>query len=430
MLDINLIRNETKKVKEALEKKECFIDFTEFLLRDREIKALEQANNDLKAKRNTDSTIVAKAKKEGNAGLAEKLISESKANGIRIVENDAKIKKLSDINYEFLIALPNMPDEDLVAGGKEGNEVVEIFGEKPKFDFSPKNHVDLCESCGIIDYKRGAKIAGSGNWIYSGVGARLEWAILNFFIAEHLKDGYEFMLLPHMLNYDCGFGAGQFPKFAGDVYWLVDENGETDKKFLLPTAETALVNLHSGEIMAENKLPKKYFGYTPCYRKEAGNYRAEERGMIRGHQFNKIEMVQYTKPQDSGKSFEELVTKAGDLVKKLGLHYRISKLAAGDCSASMARTYDIEVWIPSMEIYKEVSSVSNAGDYQARRNNTKYRNSVTGKVEFVHTLNGSGLATSRIIPAIAEQYQQKDGSIKVPEVLIPFFGERVIKPVE
>jgi len=234
-----------------------------------------------------------------------------------------------------------------------------------------------------------------------------------------------------MLGYNCGFGAGQFPKFADEVYWIKDEEGDIKKsKFMLPTAETALVNMYAGEILDESKLPMKFFAYTPCYRKEAGSYRSEERGMIRGHQFDKVEMVQYAHPDHSKEAFEELVNKACSLVEKLGLHFRLSKLAAGDCSASMARTYDVEVWIPSMGIYKEVSSVSNANDYQARRNNTRYRDSLTGKTNFVHTLNGSGLATSRIMPAIVEQYQNADGSVTVPEVLRKFMGgQEVIKKI-
>ncbi|MBQ3094801.1 MAG: serine--tRNA ligase, partial [Clostridia bacterium] len=268
------------------------------------------------------------------------------------------------------------------------------------------------------------KLSGNGYWLYRGMGARIEWALLNFFISEHLADGYEFILPPHQLGYECGYGAGQFPKFADEVYWL--ENDETDdrkkKLFMLPTAETALVNLYRGEIMPAAELPKKLFAFTPCYRKEAGSARAEERGMIRGHQFDKIEMVQITTPEQSKAAFEELVAKASRLMEKLGLHFRVSKLAAGDCSASMARTYDIEVWIPSMGIYKEVSSVSNANDYQARRSNTRYRDPATGKPALVHTLNGSGLATSRILPALVEQYQNADGSVTVPEVLRPFLG--------
>ncbi len=340
--------------------------------------------------------------------------------GEKVSEIEKELESLTEKINDFLHGLPNMPDEDIVAGGKEKNEVVEVFGEKPKFNFTPKNHVELCEDLGLIDYVRGAKIAGSGNWIYKGVGARLEWALLNFFMEEHEKDGYEFMLLPHMLNYECGFGAGQFPKFKDDVYIL--DNTDENLKFLLPTSETALVNLHRQEILEESELPKKYYAYTPCYRKEAGSYRAEERGMIRGHQFNKVEMVQYATPEQSDAGFKELVRKAQNLVEKLGLHYQLSKLAAEDISASMARTYDVEVWIPSMEIYKEVSSASNARDYQARRGNIRYRNKETGKVEFLHTLNASGLATSRVFPAILEQYQNEDGSVTIPEVLRKYMG--------
>ena len=299
-----------------------------------------------------------------------------------------------------------------------------MFGEKPTFDgFTPLDHVELCRRHGLIDYERGVKLSGSGHWIYRGKGAQLEWALLNFFVSEHLKDGYEFILPPLALGYNCGFGSGQFPKFKDEVYWVEDAEASdrTKMKFMLPTAETALVNLYSGEMLKESELPKKLFAYTPCFRKEAGSYRSEERGMIRGHQFNKVEMVQITTPEQSDAAFEELVGKACSLVSKLGLHFRLSKLAAGDCSASMARTYDIEVWIPSMGIYKEVSSVSNARDYQARRNSMRYKGA-DGKNRYVHTLNGSGLATSRVLPAIVEQYQQADGSIVVPEVLRKYVG--------
>ncbi len=319
-----------------------------------------------------------------------------------------------------------MPDPDVVAGGKENNEIVKVFGKKPEFDFPIKNHVELCEELKLIDYERGVKLAGNGSWLYTDRGAVIEWALLNYFIKTHLKDGYKFILPPHMLNYECGLGAGQFPKFEDDVYRIETADDAASRRFMLPTAETALVNIYRGEILASDELPKKLFAYTPCYRKEAGSYRAEERGMIRGHQFDKVEMVQVTKPEQSKAAFEELVGKACALVEGLGLHYRLSKLAAGDCSASMARTYDIEVWIPSMGIYKEVSSVSNANDYQARRNMTRYR-AADGSIGYVHTLNGSGLATSRILPAIVEQFQQKDGSVRVPKVLQEFVGAEVIK---
>ena len=421
MLDLNLIRSNPEKVAASLAKKGCTVDFTELLAWDAERKAKIAEVETLKAKRNKVSAEIPKLKKAGQP--VDEIFKEMRELGDEVAKLDKEVSDLADKVNGFIACLPNMPDDDLLAGEKENNKVIRVVGEKPVFDFPMKNHVDLCTSLGIIDYDRGVKLAGNGYWLYRGLGARLEWALLNFFVSEHLADGYEMILPPHMLGYNCGFGAGQFPKFSDEVYWIKEEDDDRKKgHFMLPTAETALVNMYSGEILDEAKLPLKFFAYTPCYRKEAGSYRSEERGMIRGHQFNKIEMVQYAHPEHSKEAFEELVEKAARLVEKLGLHFRISKLAAGDCSASMARTYDIEVWIPSMGIYKEVSSVSNAKDYQASRNNTRFRNTKTGKPEYVHTLNGSGLATSRILPAIVEQYQNADGSVTVPEVLRPFMG--------
>ena len=420
MLDINLIRSDSAKVSAALAKKGYKVDFAEMLGWDAERKAAKQSVEELKAKRNKVSAEIPKLKKAGEP--VEKIFEEMRALGDEIAAEDTRIAELEGKINDFLLGLPNMPDDDLLAGEKENNQVIKVVGKPTEFGFKPKNHVDLCVDLGLIDYERGVKLSGGGFWLYRGMGARLEWALLNYFIDEHLKDGYEFILPPHQLGYNCGLGAGQFPKFADEVYWLEGEADRKKNRFMLPTAETALVNIYAGEIMDESMLPLKLFAYTPCYRKEAGSYRSEERGMIRGHQFNKVEMVQYAKPSESGKAFEELVAKAARLVEGLGLHFRVSKLAAGDCSASMARTYDIEVWIPSMGIYKEVSSVSNANDYQARRNNTRYRDSATGKTAFVHTLNGSGLATSRVIPAIVEQFQNADGSVTVPEVLRKYLG--------
>ncbi|MBQ7668915.1 MAG: serine--tRNA ligase [Clostridia bacterium] len=423
MIDINLIRENPDLIKEKLAKKLVDVDFTELLEKDKERKDLMYKTDTLKAERNKTSALVPQLKKEGKD--VTEIIENMKKLGDEIKENDDKIAELDEFIYNFISYLPNPPADDLLAGGKENNKEIKSWGEKPKFDFEPKHHVDIAENLGMIDYKRGAKLGGNGFWIYRKDGAKLEWALLNYFIEQHLSDGYEFMLLPHLLLKKCGFGAGQFPKFADEVFHI-DNTSDNSTSFLLPTAETALVNLHSDEILDEDELPFKYCGYTPCYRKEAGSYRAEERGMIRGHQFNKVEMVQYTTPENSEKAFEELLNKAAALVQGLGLHYRISKLAAADCSHSMARTCDIEVWIPSMNDYKEVSSVSNAYDYQARRNNTKFRRKDTGKLEYVHTLNGSGLATSRILPAIMEQYQNADGSVTVPEVLRKWVGKDVI----
>ena len=418
MISIDLIRNNAEKVKQDLAKKGCIVDFSTLLNDDAERRAVIQEVENLKSQKNKVSSQIPLFKKEGK-DTAE-IFEEMKKLGNKIEKLDAKVSELDNKIWEFLAVLPNTPDDDLLPGGKENNKVLKQVNKKPEFTFKAKNHVDLCVDLGLIDYDRGVKLGGNGCWLYRGTGAMLEWALLNYFIEEHIKDEYEFILPPHMLNYDCGYGAGQFPKFSEEVYWI---DSKTEKsKFLLPTAETALVNLYKGEIIPEEKLPMKFFAYTPCYRREAGSYRQEERGMIRGHQFNKVEMIQITKPEQSMAAFEELVTKAENLVKNLGLHYQVSKLAAGDCSASMKRTYDIEVWIPSMGIYKEVSSASNAGDYQARRNNTKYRNNETKKTDFVHTLNASGLATSRLIPAIVEQFQNEDGSITIPEVLRKYMG--------
>ena len=426
MLDIKLIIENPELIKARLLKKGYDVDFTEIIDKDAQKRSLQFEIEQLKAQRNKVSSQIPALKKQGLP--VEDIFAEMRALGDKIAEGDAKINELSQEIFDFIAVLPNLPDDDLLEGEKENNKVEKIYNEKPEFDFKIQNHVDLCTSLNLIDYERGVKLSGNGFWAYRGDGARLEWALLNFFISEHLKDGYEFILPPHQLSYNCGFGAGQFPKFSDEVYWLDVDEDKKKNRFMLPTAETALVNFYSNEIIEESKLPFKFFAYTPCYRKEAGSARSEERGMIRGHQFNKVEMVQYTTPENSDKAFYELVDKACSLMDKLGLHFRLSKLAAGDCSASMARTYDIEVWIPSMGIYKEVSSVSNARDYQARRNNTKYRDSKTGKTAYLHTLNGSGLATSRVFPALVEQYQNADGSITIPEVLRPFMGgQEVIK---
>lgn len=422
MLDINLIRSNPEYVTEALKKREYTVDLSELLEWDARRRAILQENENLKAESNKKSKEIPMRKKQGLD--ATELLNELKEIKEKIAVLDGEQSELEEKIRKFVLALPNLPAEDVVAGGKEANEVIKVFGEKPEFEYEPKNHVDLCTSLGLIDYERGVKMGGNGYWLYTGEGAKLEWALLNYFITEHIKDGYEFMLPPHILTYDCGLTAGQFPKFEEDVFRLTEEGFH----FLLPTAETALINLYRGEILNENDLPRKLFAYTPCYRREAGTYRASERGMIRGHQFNKVEMFGYTKPEDSTAMLKELIDKACRLVEGLGLHYQLSKLAAGDCSASMATTYDIELWIPSMNEYKECSSVSNARDYQARRGNIRFRRNDTKKIEFVHTLNGSGLATSRLMPAIVEQYQQPDGSVIVPEVLRPFFGkDRIIK---
>jgi seryl-tRNA synthetase len=425
MLDIEMIINQPEHVEKALEKRGFKVDFSGFLELREKRNALIQKIEEVRAKRNKLSKMIGEYKREKkDTTEIFKEIETIKDAVILDEENLADIEKR--IN-EFLLKIPNIPDEDLLAGDKENNVVVSVNKDQPEFDFPIKDHVELATSLGLIDYERAAKISGRGTWIYTNLGARLEWALINFFIDQHIKDDYEFMMLPHLLNYESGLTAGQFPKFEEDVFWLKDES---PRKFLLPTAETALINVHRNEILDLKNLPRKYFSYTPCYRREAGSYRSEERGMIRGYQFNKVEMVQFTTPDNSDDAFLELMVKAESLMKKLGLHYQVSKLAAGDISFAMARTFDIEVWLPSIGIYKEVSSVSNSRDFQARRGMIRFRNE-EGKVEYVHTLNGSGLATSRLLPAILEQSQQADGSVKIPEVLVPYLGGlKILKKVK
>ena len=435
MLDIKRIKEDPAAVKAGLKAKEvdCDAVVDQILELDGKIRSLKTSTETKTAEKNKLSKENGKlfgqkkgAEKRGeDTSALDAQIAANSAESVRLDEAiAADAQELKDLQVSFrtlMLSLPNLPDEDLLPGGKENNEPLRYIGEKPSFDFEPKHHVDLCTNLGLIDYERGVKLAGAGNWMYTGMGARLEWALLNYFMDCHIADGYDFILPPHMLEYQCGETAGQFPKFADEVYKIANP---TDDRvhYMLPTAEAALASVYRDEILSEADLPKKFFAYTPCFRREAGSHRVDERGMVRGHQFNKVEMFQFTRPEDSDAAFDELVTKAEKLVEGLGFHFRTVKLAAGDCSASMARTYDIEILIPSMDGYKEVSSVSNARDYQARRGNIRFRREATGKPEFLHTLNGSGLATSRIFPALVEQNQRADGSIVVPEVLRKYLG--------
>lgn len=405
MLDIKYIRENLDSVRQSLLKRmdSDKLDLDSLLLLDDKRKSLLQASESLKAERNQNS----KSKPDAAIIAAMKALGEK----IKIVEND-----LQEIELELqenLAALPNIPAEDVVAGGKENNEVIYTFGKKPDFSFEFKDHVALAENLGVIDYARAAKMSGNGFWCYRGWGALLEWALLSYFISFHNKNGYQFLIPPFMLTEKSAYTSGHLPKFRDDLFWT------QDKLCLNATSEMMLGNYHREEILPAASLPLRYFAYSPCFRREAGSYRQEERGMVRGHQFNKIEMFIFCEPKDSWQMFDELVKNAQALVEGLGLHYQLSKLAAGDCSAAMAKTYDLEVWLPSMGIYKEVSSISNALDYQARRGQTRYKNK-EGENIFVHTLNASGLATSRLLPAILEQNQQPDGSVRIPEALRPY----------
>ena len=421
MIDIKLIRDTPDDIKMKLLKKgaDCSAEIDRIVELDERRRTVIAANEADKAEQNRVSRQISQVKKEG--GEVDEIISNMNLLKEKIRKAGTELGFIENELDTLMLGLPNPPDDDLAPGGKENNMPLRYYGKPHEFDFEPRNHMDLCVNLGLIDYQRGTKLAGSGFWIYRGLGARLEWALLNYFIDTHIKDGYELLFVPYMLEYQCGVTAGQFPKFADEVYKIANPTDDR-MHYMLPTAEAALISLHRDEILKESELPKKYISYTPCFRREAGTYGADERGMVRGHQFDKVEMVQFTTPEGSPAAFEELVGKAEALVAGLGFHFRTVKLAAGDCSAAMARTYDIEIQIPSMNGYKEVSSVSNARSYQSRRGAMRFKRADTGKTEFMHTLNGSGLATSRVLPALVEQNQQKDGSIIVPEVLRKYLG--------
>jgi len=421
MLDIKLIRETPDYVKAGLLKKGT--DYSESIDKILELdikrRALISETETDKAEQNKLSKQIPQIKKDGED--ATEVFAQLNTLKEKIKSLDSDLKSVEEELEDTMLRLPNLPDDDLADGGKENNETLRFHGEPHKFDFEPKNHMDICTELNLIDYERGVKLSGSNFWVYRNMGSRLEWALLNYFIDTHIADGYELLFVPYMLQYKCGLTAGQFPKFADEVFKI--ENPPDERlRYLLPTAEAALCSLHRDEILTEADLPKKYVSFTQCFRREAGTYGADERGMIRGHQFNKVEMVQYTTPEGSAEAFDELVGKAEALVANLGFHFRTVKLAAGDCSDAMARTFDIEIQIPSMQGYKEVSSVSNSRCYQSRRGAMRFKRESTGKTEFMHTLNGSGLATSRILPALVEQNQQKDGSVVVPEVLRKYLG--------
>ena len=386
MIDIKYIKECPDEVvaRLAAKGKDAKEDVENILRLDGERRALIAETEALKAEQNKTTKLIPQYKKEGKDTAA--IFAEMKELGNRAKANDDKLKEVETQLTSFLLGLPNLPDPDLLPGGKENNQPLRYFGEPRKFDFEPKNHVDLCTDLGLIDYKRGVKLSGNGFWIYSGLGARLEWAILNYFIDFHVGNGYQFMLVPHMLGYECGLTAGQFPKFKDEVYWL-DVAEDERRRFMLPTAETALVTLHKDEILAEADLPKKYFAYTPCFRREAGSYGKDVRGLNRLHEFSKVELVRIDKPEHSKQSHQEMLDHVEGLLQKLELPYRILRLCGGDMSFTAALCFDFEVYSEAQKRWLEVSSVSNFDNYQANRLKCRYR-SGEKKTELCHTLNG------------------------------------------
>ena len=415
MLDIQKIRENKAEIKKALLKRLAKVNLDKLINLDDQRKEIITKVEVLKSKKN----------KASQTKPDTQTIKKMKSIGQDIKILEEKLKKVVQELKEKLIELPNIPADDVLAGGSENNKVIDTFGigksifslNEVEFKFTAHDHFKLATALKLIDYERAVKISGTGFWVYRGDGALLEWALLNYFIDFHRKNKYTFIIPPFLLTEESAYVSGHLPKFKDDLYWT------KDKTCLNATSEMMLGNYHRDEILKE--LPIKYYAFSPCFRREAGGYGAQEKGMIRGHQFNKIEMFIFSKPEDSWNMFDELLKNAQELLAGLDLHYQTVQLAAQDTSATMAKTIDLEVYIPSMNKYKEVSSVSNALDYQAQRGNIKYKEDGINK--FVHTLNASGLATSRIIPAILEQNQQKDGSVKIPEVLQKYMNKKVLK---
>ena len=424
VLDIRIIRDDTEKVKEALKKRGYSVEIIDRILEeDKKWRELTTKENELRFKRNEISKAIAKLKKEGKDEDAKKLIEEGKVISQEVEKVEDEKKEIERSLKNLLLQVPNIPHTSVPVGEDEsGNVEVRRWGKPREFDFPPKAHWDLGPDIGLMDFERASKLSGSRFTVMYGKLAKLERALVNFMLDVHvLEHGYTEVWLPHLVKRETITITGQLPKFEEDLY-----NTKKDDLFLIPTAEVPLVALHAGEILEERDLPKKYASYTPCYRREAGSYGKDVRGMIRQHQFDKVELVWVTTPERSYDDLETLVSHAEEILKRLDLPYRVVELCTGDLGFSASKTYDIEVWLPSYNSYKEISSCSNDEDFQARRGNMRYRRRKDGKLVFVHTLNGSGVAIGRALVAIMENYQLSDGSIKVPEVLVPYTGFEVI----
>ena len=417
MLEMRYIRENAEKVREYLKNRKSDFDLDGLLKLDEERRNILQKVELLKKERNESSTLIGKYKKEGK-DIAELMDRMQRVSG-EIKELDKELAEIDEKQVKFTYTIPNkLHDTTPVGESEDDNVEIRKWGEPRKFDFTPKSHDELGVNLGILDFERGSKLAGSRFTVYKKQAARLERALINFMLDTHTSEhGFEEILTPQMAKREIMTGTGQLPKFEDDMYKI-----EGEELFLIPTAEVTLTNLHNGEILDEEELPKYYCGFTACYRKEAGSGGKDLKGIIRQHQFNKVEMVKIVHPDTSYDELEKMVSNAEKILQKLELPYRVIALCSGDIGFSAAKTYDIEVWVPSQDKYREISSCSNTEDFQARRAMIKYRAKENGKSYFVHTLNGSGLAVGRTLLAIMENCQQEDGSIKVPEVLVPYMG--------
>ena len=419
MLDIKLLRNNFEEVEKALSNRNETFDLSKFKSLDENRRNLLAELEALKAEQNTVSKKIPQMKKEGQDVTA--VLEEMKVLSDKVKELNGKVSEVETELNDYMLTIPNIPNPTVPLGmTDEDNVEIRKFMEPTKFDFEPKAHWDLGSDLGIVDPETAAKVSGSRFTFYRGLGAKLERAITNFFLDTHtLKHGYEEVFPPFMVSRESMIGTGQLPKFEEDAYKVT---GDGKEYFLVPTAEVPVTNMYREQILDGNKLPIKHCAYTACFRAEAGSAGRDTRGLIRQHQFNKVELVKFTKPEDSYEELEKLTADAEEVLQLLGLPYRVVKICIGDLGFTAAMKYDIEVWMPSYNRYVEISSCSNFEEFQARRANIKYKDNVKDKAKYVHTLNGSGVAVGRTTAAILENYQQADGSIKIPEVLVPYMN--------
>lgn len=417
MLDVKILRDNLEEIKARMATRGADINWDEFVSIDRERREALAHIERLKEKKNRLSGEIGMLKKSGGDATAQMREVEEVSEAIR--KSEAPLADVEERFERFMLTLPNLPNP-AVKIGKSADDNLEVrrWGEPPQFDFEPKNHWDIGETLGILDFSRAAKIAGARFAVYRDAGAKLERALINFMLDLHTTEhGYKEVLPPALVNRAALVGTGQLPKFEEDLFHLAPGD-----YFLIPTAEVPLTNLHRDETLEREELPIKYVAYTPCFRSEAGSYGKDVRGLIRQHQFNKVEMVKFSEPESSYNELESMTRNAEEVLKRLRLPYRVVELCTGDMGFPSAKTYDLEVWLPGQNTYREISSCSNCEDFQARRANIRYRKDKKGRPIFLHTLNGSGLAVGRTLVAILENYQQKDGSVAIPEVLRPYMG--------
>ena len=417
MLDIKLLREDLTQVKARIATRGAEIDWNEFVSLDQKRRDTLAYIEKLKERKNRLSGEIGKMKKSG--GDAAALMQEVEEVGEAIRTGEGPWGEIEARFERFMLTVPNLPEPSVPVGRSAGeNKVVRRWGDPPQFDFPAKNHWDIGEELGILDFTRATKLAGARFALYKDAGARLERALINFMLELHTQEhGYREVLPPFLVNRDAMTGTGQLPKFEEDLFRIVESD-----LFLIPTAEVPVTNIHREELLSRDQLPIRYVAYTPCFRREAGSYGQDVRGLIRQHQFNKVELVKFTEPEVSYNELEKLVNDAEAVLQRLKLPYRVVELCTGDLGFAAAKTYDLEVWLPGQSAYREISSCSNFEDFQARRAQIRYRKETKGKPIFVHTLNGSGLAVGRTLVAVLENYQQKDGSVVIPEVLRPYMG--------